>query len=146
MGNLGEAVRRLREHPDTEAVGSKWTPEEDARLVDALRENTRTIDDIARDHKRTPGGISSRMRHIAIEMIESQGKTVGEVCDLLHMSEGDIEEAQKRRAAAKDTQKLRADAAAKDTRKLRADAATETDLDVLKDIRKLLVRIEAKLL
>lgn len=119
----------MKEQPETAAVGNRWTPEEEAQLVDSLG-NGKDIEDIAKEHKRTLGGIKSRMRHIAVRMIESDGKSIEQVCVMFNMTPEDIEDAQKRRAANNKTTPM---------------SKPETELEVLNDIRKILIRIESKL-
>jgi DNA-directed RNA polymerase specialized sigma24 family protein len=129
--SIREHIKQLKEQPETAAVGNRWTPEEEAQLIDALG-NNKDVEEIAKDHRRTLGGIKSRMREIAVRMVEADGKSIDEVCEILHMTSDEIEDAQKRRAANNKTTAPK--------------TKPETELDVLKDIRKLLVRIEATLL
>lgn len=126
--SLHQNIKQLKEQPETSAVGNRWTPEEETRLIDSLGQG-KDIDEIAKEHKRTVGGIKSRMKEIAIRMIENDGKSVEEVCMTLHLTLEDIEDAQKKR-----------------NKQATVPKKLETELDVLKDIRSLLVRIEAKLL
>jgi hypothetical protein len=77
-----EHIKKLKEQPETAAAGNRWTPEEETQLIDALG-NNKDVEDIAKDHKRTPGGIRSRMREIAVRMIETDGKSIEEVSDIL---------------------------------------------------------------
>lgn len=127
--SIREHIKQLKEQPETAAVGNRWTPEEETRLIDSLGQG-KDIDEIAKDHKRTTGGIKCRMKEIAVRMIENDGKSVEEVCMTLRLTLEDIEDAQKKRNKQTTVPKPK----------------LETELDVLKDIRSLLVRIEAKLL
>ena len=61
------------------------------------------------------------MREIAVRMIETDGKSIDEVCVVLNMTPKDIENAQKWHITANN----------------KTTSQPETDLDVLKDIRKL---------
>jgi len=131
--SISEHIKQMKSQPETAAVGSKWTPEEEVLLIDSLG-NDKNIDDIAKEHKRTPGGIRSRMRIIAVRMIENDGKSIEEVCNKLRMTSEEIEDAQKRRTASKHNTEAK------------SKPKPETELDVLNDIRKRLIRIEAKLL
>ena len=112
-----------------ERVGKKWTPEEELQLTSLIKTD-KSIDDIAKEHKRTVGGINSRLRELAVRMI-NKGKTIEEVCVTMRLTREEIEDAQKRRKYAQ----------------TRCDkiASIETELDILKDIRDILTRIEAKL-
>lgn len=129
-------IKQLKEQPETVAAGSKWPPEEEEQLIHSLA-NGKDIDEIAKEHKRTVGGIRSRMRNIAVSMIENDGKSIEEVCVVLHMTTQDVEDAQKRRNVACNKSS---------TSKSKVEPRVETELDVLKDIRKLLIQIEANLI
>jgi serine phosphatase RsbU (regulator of sigma subunit) len=117
-------IKRLKDLPETAAVGNMWSREEETQLIDSLRQG-KDIADIAQEHKRTVGGIKSRMKMIAIRMIEIDGKSVEEVCMKMHLKVEYIENAIQKKRTPKPT--------------------LETELEVLKDIRDMLVRIEAKL-
>ncbi len=125
-------LKELRENPETAAAGKRWTPEEELLLLESIT-NDKDIEAIAKEHKRTAGGITSRLRDIAIRMIETDGKSIQEVCDTLRLTHEEIQDAQKRRAAAKN-------------KKTTPPPKPETELQLLKDIHEILVRIEAKLL
>ena len=64
----------IRKRRDTSASGNRWTPEEEAQLVDALGKY-KDICTIATDHKRTPGGVWSHMCKMAVRMMETEGKS-----------------------------------------------------------------------
>lgn len=89
-------IKQLKKQPETAAVGNRWTPEEETRLIDSLGQG-KDIDEIAKEHKRTSGGIRSRMSMIALRMIESEGKSIEEVCVALHMTSEEIEDAKKQK-------------------------------------------------
>ena len=117
-------IRKLKEQPETAAAGNIWTSEEETKLIEALKDN-KNIKDIAKEHKRTSGGIKSRIKELAVRMIETDGSSIDEVCDIFKMTPYEIQAAQ--------------------TQKRRIATKAETELDVLKDIRKLLIRIEEKI-
>lgn len=123
------AIKQLKEQPETAAKGTKWTQEEEAQLVNSLRDG-KNINDIAKEHKRTPGGILSRRRQLAVRMIESEGKSIEEVCMSLHMRPEDIEQPRQTAANNKTTA---------------SELKPETELEILNDIREILIRIESKL-
>jgi DNA-binding NarL/FixJ family response regulator len=93
MNNL---KKQIKEQPETVNYGSKWTEEEESRLLKSIRDG-KTIDDIANEHKRTPLGISYRLRHIFIHMIEDDKISIKEVATILTISVDDIILEQKRR-------------------------------------------------
>jgi hypothetical protein len=126
-----ENIMRCRENPELSAVGSKWTHEEEVKLIKLLREG-KNVYEIAKEHKRKPGGIEARIKQIAVRMIEINGKPHDELNKLINMTTQNIEEIQQVHVDKKDT---------KDTK----DETDDTIIDILKDIRKLLIRIQAKL-
>ena len=130
--NIRENIQKLKDQPETSAVGSKWTEDEEKLLIKSISED-KLIDDIAKEHKRTSGGIRSRLRVIAVRMIETEGKTIEEVSTILRMTPEEIEDAKTKR---------------ENMHKIKTKTSTnksETELDVLKDIREILLRMEAKL-
>ncbi len=130
---MQEHIKRLQEMPETSNVGMKWTPQEEQQLIESLRHG-KDVNDIAKEHKRTQGGIKSHIKKIAVDMIENEGKSINDVCTLLHLTQKEIEISQNMRA--------RKRCSAPTT----PHSKNETTLDVLKDIRSLLLRIEDKLL
>jgi DNA-directed RNA polymerase specialized sigma24 family protein len=57
-----KAIERkiLREKNKKESAGAKWTPEEDAQLIEEYK-NSLSIKEIAEIHKRSEGSIQSRI-------------------------------------------------------------------------------------
>jgi hypothetical protein len=113
-------IQKLKDQLETANVGRKWTDYEEQLLIKSIRED-KLIDDIAKEHKRTSGGIRSRLKVIAVRMIEIEGKTIEEVSNLLHMTPGEINKLKNKTS---NTNKR------------------ETVLAVLQDIREILLRVE----
>jgi predicted HTH domain antitoxin len=122
--SIREHIRELKENLDLSASGSKWTTDEENALIYSIG-NNKDITEIAKDHQRTLGGIKSRLREIAVRLIEKENKSIEEVARTLQMNVQEIKDAQKRRSVTRVKQ--------------------ETELDVLKDIRRTLLRIEEHL-
>lgn len=120
-----EHFKHLREKPEMAAVGTKWTESEEVQLIESIASGIE-IKDIAGEHKRTVGGIASRLREIAVRMIEIDGKTVEDVCSTLRLSKDEVLDARNRRMIAKKSK-------------------PETEMDILNDVRRILLRIESKL-
>ncbi len=117
--------------PETSAAGKKWTYDEEQLLIKDISDNKK-ITDIAKEHKRTYGGIMSRIKLIAVRMIQIEGKTISEVCKILRMTPKNIEYAlEKYNKPSKYN--------------IQAQAHVEDELNVLKDIREILLRIESQL-
>ena len=58
--SFGKSMLELRSKDDTVNVGTRWTIEEDNRLVEEIIEN-KTYEEIALEHKRTVHGIQCRV-------------------------------------------------------------------------------------
>ena len=126
--NYRERIMKLSEQPETAAAGKSWTLEEENQLIDSLSTG-KEISDIANEHKRTMGGIKSRIRVIAFRMVETDGLTMEEVSAKLRLTPEEIKDALQRRRS----------------RIAQPKTKPDTDIDILKDIRDILIRIEAKL-
>lgn len=144
--SIRERIQKLKDQPETSCVGNKWTDEDEYMLIKSISE-AKLIDDIAREHKRTSGGIRSRLRLIAVRMIETEGKTIEDVCATLRMTSEDFRSVVRRLHHPNkiDVAKKRREKVAKNTTKLYIEKP-ETELDILKNIREILLRMEAKLL
>uniref|UniRef100_A0A6C0M037 Uncharacterized protein n=1 Tax=viral metagenome TaxID=1070528 RepID=A0A6C0M037_9ZZZZ len=114
--------------PSNPRVGVRWTRGEEAQLIASITAG-KDIEDIAKEHGRKRGGITSRLRSIAGHMME-HGETVDDVCIALHMPREIVERVQQYSATTKNKHGVRPEKEA---------------LEVLKDIRTILVRIEARL-
>lgn len=117
--------------------GEKWTDDEETILIKSISED-KLIDDIAMEHKRTPCGIRSRLRLLAFHMIEKEGKSIEEVSTILPMTHEEIKDTYTRY---KYSQKRNTQS----EKKKIIENRHETELDVLKNIREILLRIEVKL-
>lgn len=122
----------MKSQSELAATGTRWTLIEENKLIESLNAG-KDIDEIAKEHKRTSGGIRARQREIAVRMIEIDGKSIEMVSTTLRLTLEEIEDAQKRRVAAKN-------------QKIIPQSKAEKELDLLKDIRDILIRIESKLL
>jgi hypothetical protein len=56
MSSWKERLEELRNDPETCMSGTRWTPEEDARLREEIADEGKSFQDIAAAHQRTPGG------------------------------------------------------------------------------------------
>tara|TARA_Y100000816_G_C26108334_1_gene590096 strand:- start:5278 stop:7134 length:1857 start_codon:yes stop_codon:yes gene_type:complete len=89
--------------PDSECVndkvapgskGKKWTDEEETNLLNSLARGI-SIWNIANDHDRTCGGITSRIRKIACDLMDA-GRDITEVIEKTKLTRQQIEEAVKK--------------------------------------------------
>ena len=68
--SFGKSMLELRSNDETSNVGTRWTIEEDNRLVEEIIEN-KTYEEIALEHKRTVFGIKLRViSHIIYHKIK----------------------------------------------------------------------------
>lgn len=65
-----ETMRELRKNPETSKSGLKWLDQEDDELLDKVKEGI-SIEDIAKDLKRTPGSIKTRILLNAVKKIDA---------------------------------------------------------------------------
>lgn len=133
MQNNCESIATVRENTETTNACSKWTQKEELQLIKSIT-NGNDIGEIAKEHKRTRGAIKSRILHIAMNMVDD-GKQIQNVCTLLCLTHIEVENAHKHHLLKR-----------MNTKNTTQDKNQETQLDILRDIRDILVRIEANLL
>jgi hypothetical protein len=81
-------------------MGQAWSSDEENRLLESIKRNTQ-IKQIAIQHERTPGGITSRLRVIAFNLYKA-GTSIEEIQTITGLTLGTVEDVIKRR---EDTQK-----------------------------------------
>lgn len=85
-----------KEKPEgLENMGCPWNKSEDEQVLKEIKDGI-DINSIAKAHKRTRGGITSRLRVIACEYYKN-GTTINEIMALTGLSKGDIVDAISRR-------------------------------------------------
>jgi hypothetical protein len=117
------------------AVGNKWTVGEEEQLVSEVKEGL-SIEQIASNHNRNTGGIKSRIYMIAIRM--SQTRDLSDVCNELKLTVDEVV-SYKTRELERNTTKQQSNGNKK------PNVCLESELDVLKQIRNILLRLETKL-
>lgn len=75
--------------------GKKWEEDEVTLLLQSIQDN-KSMTDIAREHRRTPGAIESELRKIAYRFWQDE-KSVEEIARLTSLSEEEVELAISRR-------------------------------------------------
>jgi len=74
-----KGVRDLRNNEETSRVGTKWSPEENDRLVQEIY-NKKSFEDIALIHKRTITGIKSHViSHILYKQYKDENKSIDDL-------------------------------------------------------------------
>lgn len=91
MARFQESMRKLRESPETSRAGLKWDEDEDKKVLDKLTNNV-SIDDIAKELKRTANSIKTRIVMNALKMIDEEGHESAEVMKKFKLTDNDIKE------------------------------------------------------
>lgn len=82
--NFGQNVKKLRQNSETSNVGTKWTPEEESKLLEET-ENKTPLEHIAKNHKRTIGGIESHLCLMAYDFVKNGDLTLEEASDMVNI-------------------------------------------------------------
>lgn len=131
---MHDRIEALKERPEFAAAGSKWTQDEEARVIEAITSG-KTIHEVAAECKRTHGSIRARLLMLALRMVDSEGLSAEDVCAMLRLQPADIDAERARQRAKWDRR-----CSSGNTK-----PPLETFTDVLKDIRDILRRIEDRL-
>lgn len=81
-------IKLLKEKPETANVGMRWSNDEITTLLDEIKNNTNMIE-IAHNHKRTVGSITSKLLNIAEQLI-NEGSSIDDVSKKVNLSVVDI--------------------------------------------------------
>jgi len=137
--NISEYIKKLKENPETSAVGSKWTKDEENQLLKEI-ENEISIGDIALAHKRTVGSIKARLNDIAMRLLQD-GMNIEEVSIKLRIHKEILEIEKERRAT-----KVKVEIEQKNIENQIDDKDKILTVTLLREIRDILLRLEAKLI
>lgn len=77
-------IQKLRENPETANAGSKWSEDEINNLLYEIKNNI-SLDEIAKNHKRTPSSITGKLYSIAIKLLE-KNMDINEVSKVVNLS------------------------------------------------------------
>lgn len=81
-------------------MGKNWDKDEVHKLLQSIQ-NKKTISDIATEHQRTNGAISSALRKIAADYWFNDKKSIEEIVEITNLSKFEINNAIKRRTTTK---------------------------------------------
>lgn len=84
-----ETLKKLRSNPDTNRAGLKWDEGEDEKMLKMLKEG-KSLEDIAKELKRTTGSINTRIIMNAINEIDNKGSDTDEILKEYKISREDI--------------------------------------------------------
>lgn len=143
------------DNPYPSNVGKPW---EDDEIVQLLKEVQRklTIDEIAIIHKRTFGGIRSRLRELAADYHFNDGRPIEQIIKFTGLSESDIKDAIEKRTTKlkylEERQKQKEEGQIKREEIIRQHSPPNSAkdiqsqiLDTLLDIKNLLLEMNAKM-
>lgn len=91
MAKFQESMRKMREVSETSRAGLKWDDGEDDKMLELLKKDI-SIDDIAKDLKRTANSIKTRIVMNALKEIDENGKDSNKVLKEYKLSEEDVKE------------------------------------------------------
>jgi len=80
-----------RENPDKypARMGQPWTSDEVSKLL-AFIVNNKSVEDIAKEHQRTEGGITAQIRKMAYDYYKNDKKSIEEIRTLTGLSDSQI--------------------------------------------------------
>ena len=84
-------TKMVNENPDKypSRMGQPWTSDEVSKLL-AFIANNKQVEDIAKEHQRTEGGITAQLRKMAYDYYKNDKKSVEEIEALTGLSEKQI--------------------------------------------------------
>ena len=104
MVKFQESMKKLRENPDTSRAGLKWDDSEDENVLNKLKGGM-SVDDIAKNLKRTANSIKTRIIMNAVTQIEEDSTKKEIILKELNVSEADITEYKDKKQQRDDQQK-----------------------------------------
>ena len=82
-------------------MGQKWEEDEELKLLTLVRQK-KTVDDIAKEHERTPGAIYKHLRLLAAEYWYGDKLPIKEIARITGLTHSQIEDAIKKRSPPKE--------------------------------------------
>ena len=104
MARFQENMKKLRENPDTSRAGLKWDDSEDENVLNKLK-NGMSLDDIAKNLKRTPNSIKTRIIMNAVKLIDEEKKDKKQILSEFKITEEDINEYKEKKKQRDEQQK-----------------------------------------
>eukprot|EP00960_Hanusia_phi_P053860 762478-Hanusia_phi.AAC.11 len=84
-----ETLKKLRDNPETSRAGLKWDDGEDDKMIAKVKDGI-SIDEIAKELKRTPGSIKTRVIMNAINDIDNKGVDADSILKEYKINQEDI--------------------------------------------------------
>lgn len=139
--HLPQTVKMEKSTNTPERHGKKWEKDEEDFILARIKQGAIPMV-IAKEVKRTTGGIVSHLRQMACNWVDS-GKPIEEASILTGLPVFDIQDAMKRRDLAKQMKEL-SPKRQSPIRPFFLNKSEETELDILRDIRSLLQQLVNK--
>jgi len=98
-------MQKLKENPDTENIGKKWTEEENLELLKEVEDGI-ILEDIALNHKRTLGSIKGKLFSIADHYINTKKMDINEVSKIVNIPVMNINDYLLKKLPKKDSNKF----------------------------------------
>jgi hypothetical protein len=90
--HLQKMIRALDSSKYPARLGQPWDDEENAKLLKSIQKN-KSIEEIAKEHERTPGGINSQLRVIAADYHYNNNLPLAEIQKFTRLTQKVIEHA-----------------------------------------------------
>jgi ATP-dependent DNA helicase PIF1 len=90
MESFYQKIQALKQNPATSKAGSRWSTDEVGKLMASIKAK-KSFKDIAKEHQRTEGSITSKLLSIGESMVRD-GKDINEVSKLINLPVKDIQE------------------------------------------------------
>lgn len=101
-----EMLRSQRQNPETCRAGLKWDDDEDSQMLSMISAG-KTTEDVAKMLQRTEGSIRTRLIMYAIDKMENDNLSLGQVSEMIHIPEADILQYQQKKSASKELRQKR---------------------------------------
>lgn len=102
-------LQKLRENPETARAGFPWTGEETRNLYEKIDATTYPLnfewyEQVAHEHRRTPGAIHAHMLYLAVHLLETE-PDIDAVASRMKLTKEEIQKERDKRLAPKKAQK-----------------------------------------
>lgn len=140
--NMYDYIKNLQQNPKTSSVGSKWTQEEEQKMLDSINKGM-SFENIALEHKRTINGILCKINEISVRFLE-EGFPIEEVALKVNLSPDKIEIAKAKIEAKQEMREFYKNKSKKDKEEFEKNIKKNEmrDLHSMQDIIKRLERLE----
>jgi hypothetical protein len=133
--NMYDYIKILQQNPKTSAVGSKWTREEEQKMLDSINKGM-SFENIALEHKRTINGILCRINEISVRFLK-EGFPIEEVAMKVNLSPDKIEIAKVKIEAKQEMREFYKNKSKKDKEEFEKNIKKNEMHDIIKRLERL---------